>query len=536
MGDSAIHTVEQAWHLRNSDRASARALSEGLLARSDIEPRVTTLAKVVLSYLDYREQHYQQATATALDALARLEANPADPWLPRLFNTLAIINFDLGERDTSRVYLDRQIRLSRELGDRTFEALGYHDLGLLQAAVDPQRGIATLEHARALFRASNDAENEVLTIYNMANIRQHTGQRELAINATSEALQILRVTSTQGMAGYLSVHLATLKAELASELGRQHEAPRLLEEARSMAIQHFPELLPHVQFCQGLHLAAIGNDAAAQIEFDNALAQLAHSGSAELLADCHAALADCYERLGDYRAALRHHRAYAKTRERTFIEASEQKVRALDVLHQVETARRTAEAERQRNAELQHYIHELEQLHATVQAISVRDPLTGLHNRRYLSEEGERILRYAQRCKTELCAAMIDIDSFKHINDTLGHPVGDLVLQRLAEILASAMRATDLIVRYGGEEIELLLPSTGIDDAYSICERLRLTIEQHAWSGIHPRLGVTVSIGIAKDDGNTLAELLSRADTQLYVSKRAGRNRTSYKREATEGV
>ncbi len=286
MGDSAINTVEQVRRLRNSDRASARTLSERVLAYGDAEPRATTLAKVVLSYLEYREQRYQQAATTALEALVLLEANSADPWLPRLFNTLAIIHFDLGERDTSRAYLDRQIRLSCELGDRTFEALGYHDLGLLQAAVHPQRGLTTLEHARELFRASDDAENEALAIYNIANIRQHTGQRELAVNAASEALQLLHVTGTQGMAGYLSVHLATLKAELASDLGRRDEAARLLEEARSLAIQHFPELLPHVQFCQGLHLTAIGDDAAARIEFDNALAQLARSGSAELLADC----------------------------------------------------------------------------------------------------------------------------------------------------------------------------------------------------------------------------------------------------------
>jgi diguanylate cyclase (GGDEF)-like protein len=534
VGVPAINTVEQAWALRNSDRAAARSATEILLTSADANPRATALARVVLSYLDYRERRYAQAATASLEALAVLEANPSDPWLPRLYNTLAIIHFDLGERDTSRAYLDRQIHLSHELGDHTYEALGYHDLGLLQAAVDIDRGLATLEQARALFHASDDAENEALALYNMANIHQHTGQRELAASAATEALQLVHASVAQGMGGYLRVHLATLKAEAASELGRHSEAQGLLDQARALATQHFPELLPHVQFCQGLHLTATGDDAGACNQFENALMQIAPSGSSELLADCHAALADCYERLGDYRAALGHHRAYTATRERTFIETSEQKVRALDVIHQVETAHRAAEAEHQRNIELQRYIDELEQLHATVQAISVRDPLTDLHNRRYLAEEGERLLRYAQRYQTELCAAMIDIDSFKQINDTLGHPVGDLVLQRLAEIITLAMRGTDLIIRYGGEEIALLLPSTSIDDAYSICERLRMTIEQHDWASIHPRLRVTVSIGVAKDNGNTLTELLSRADVQLYVSKRGGRNRTSYGQEEAE--
>jgi diguanylate cyclase (GGDEF)-like protein len=89
------------------------------------------------------------------------------------------------------------------------------------------------------------------------------------------------------------------------------------------------------------------------------------------------------------------------------------------------------------------------------------------------------------------------------------------------------MRSSDLITRYGGDEIALLLPSTCIDDSYVICERLRMTIEQPDWSGIHPELRVTISIGLAEDDGSALAELPARADGQLYASKRAGRNRTS---------
>jgi diguanylate cyclase (GGDEF)-like protein len=123
---------------------------------------------------------------------------------------------------------------------------------------------------------------------------------------------------------------------------------------------------------------------------------------------------------------------------------------------------------------------------------------------------------------------MIDVDNFKQINDGLGHQIGDVVLQQVAEMITRAMRSSDLITRYGGDEIALFLPSTSGDDGYVICERLRVTIEQHDWSGIHPELRVTISIGLAEDDGSALAELLARADAQLYASKRAGRNRTSY--------
>lgn len=523
----SINTVEEAWARRNTERAAARATSEALLTTATVDLRTAALAKVVLSYLDYRDRRYEWAATAALEALTVLETNLTDPWLPRLYNTLAIIHLDLGERDTCRTYLDQQIRLSHELCDRTYEAIGYHDLGLLQAAIDPHRGLATLAQARLMFRRNDDAENEALALYNMANIYRHIGEQERAASYADQALEMLSSRSTLGMTIYLTIHIATLNAEIALAREDFPEAQCLLDEAHALATHHTPELLPHVQFCQGLHRVAIGDDAAALTQFQDALTQLGTSGSVDLLADCQLALADCNERLGDYQTALGYHRAYAATRERSFTEVSEQKVHALDVIHQVETARRAAEAERQRNAELQHSIEELEQLRDTLRAISLRDPLTGLHNRRYLNEEGERLLRYAQRYQTNLCAAMIDIDNFKQINDELGHPVGDIVLMQIAEIVTRTARSTDLVIRYGGEEIALLLPSTRSDAAYSICERLRSTVEEHNWSSIDPKLQVTVSVGIAADDGGTLANLLARADVQMYVSKRAGRNRTT---------
>lgn len=531
-----INTVEDAWTLRNSDRAAARAASESLLNSADADLRATTLAQVVLCFLDYREQRYEQAAAAGLAALPILEARPDDPWLPRLYNTLAIIHLDLGERDTCRAYLDQQIRLSHELGDRTYEALGYHDLGLLQAAVDPGRGLATLAEARAMFHGNDDAENEALTLYNMSNIYQHAGSHERAASCIGQALQMVRASGTRGMALYITLHILTLMAAIASARGQRSEAQTLLDEARAWAVRHFPEALPHVQFCQGSHLAAVGDDTNALTQFQDCLARLGPSGKYDLLADCHAALADCNERLGDYRAALAHHRAYAAIRERTFIEASEQKVRALDVIHQITTARQAAEAERQRNAALQHYIQELEQLQSSLRAMSLRDPLTDLHNRRYLNEEGERLLRHAQRYGDHCCAAMIDVDHFKHINDRLGHALGDRVLQHLATIVTDAMRSTDLIARYGGEELALLLPSTSLGNAYAICERLRTTVEQHTWRDIHPTLQVTISIGLADHNGDNLAELLARADAQLYAAKHAGRNRTSYAHDLRQGM
>lgn len=522
-----IGTLEQAWSQRNRDRAAVRATAEALLADAHTDRRTAALARVVLCYLDYRERRYEQAATAGFAALAVLEVDPADPWLPRLYNNLAIIHYDLGERDASCAYLDRQIRLSQQLGDHSCEAIGYHDLGLLQAAVDPRHGLATLAHARTLFHAHGDDENEALVLYNMANIHQHAAEGEQAAAYAHQALQLLHTRGIDGFGFYLAVHLWTLTAEIATTRGRYDEARGLLDEARNLATSRLPELLPHVCFCQGLYLVAAGDDQGAAAQFEDALAQLGSAGSYDLLADCHTALADCKERLGEYRAALAHQRAYSSLRERVFKESGEQKVRAIEVIHRTEIVRRAAEAERQRNIELQRYIHELEQLQARLRALTLRDPLTGLYNRRYLTEEGARLLAYARRHQTGFCAAMIDVDRFKQINDTMGHSIGDLVLQQLADILRQGVRSSDLIARYGGEELALLLPSTGPNDAFNVCERLRTLVELYDWSAIQHGLRVTVSIGLAEDTGGTLAKLLDSADIQLYAAKGAGRNRTN---------
>ena len=522
----AIHTTEEAWALRNGDRAAVRAATETLLANAGGDLRAAAQARVILSYLDFRLYRYEQAATAGMEALGILEAGPVDPWLPRLYNTLAIIHYELGERDTSAAYLDRQIRLSREIGDRQLEAQGYHDLGLHQSSAAPQHGLSTIEQALAISHSLGDAENEALALYNIANIHYDAGDEDLAASYSAQAIELIHGSSASATRALICTHIAIHMAEAASAQGRYAEAHGHFTDAYDLAARDAPELLPMVQYCRGRHLIDVGDYAEAIAQVQSVLVQIGPSGHKALLTHCHAALAECSEQMGDYRAALAHYKAYAAAQERTFNETNEQKVRSLGIIHQTEATRRVAEIERQRNTELQRYIQELEQLHATLREISLRDPLTGLYNRRHLIGEGKRQLLHAQRDQSDICAAMIDVDHFKRVNDELSHQIGDLVLKRLAEIINCEMRDTDIVARYGGEEFSVILPETHIDNAYIVCERLRVAVEQYDWASIHPRLRVTISIGVAVDDHDALEALLARADEQLYVAKRAGRNRT----------
>jgi diguanylate cyclase (GGDEF)-like protein len=159
--------------------------------------------------------------------------------------------------------------------------------------------------------------------------------------------------------------------------------------------------------------------------------------------------------------------------------------------------------------------------------LATTDELTGLSNRRHFEEvlrgELERSLRY----KTPLSIVLIDVDHFKTVNDTYGHPVGDLVLRNLGRILAAAIRSTDRAARYGGEELCLILPHTPLDGAMTLAERLRATIAEaeHVFDGHVLRKTASMGVACSGSEARDGATLVKCADQALYAAKSRGRNR-----------
>ena len=161
--------------------------------------------------------------------------------------------------------------------------------------------------------------------------------------------------------------------------------------------------------------------------------------------------------------------------------------------------------------------------------LAVTDPLTGLHNRRYMSGQlGPLVSRARTEGVEPVAALLIDIDHFKRINDTFGHDIGDEVLREFAVRVATNVRAIDLACRLGGEEFVVVMPDTPLEDALRIAERLRLHISGSPFrvSSLTEPLLVTISIGVAATlgEGDTPDALLKRADGAVYEAKAAGRN------------
>jgi len=171
---------------------------------------------------------------------------------------------------------------------------------------------------------------------------------------------------------------------------------------------------------------------------------------------------------------------------------------------------------------------DLESLNQRLDEISRHDTLTGLSNRRDMMEKLALLKARADRNGTPLSMLMIDMDHFKTINDNQGHDLGDRVLQKVAGILKARLRAQDLLARWGGEEFLIALADTDHNGALRAAEQFRAAVEDGGLSSASAAMPVTITVGVAQyQPGEDLQSLITRADDQLYVGKRAGRNRVA---------
>lgn len=186
---------------------------------------------------------------------------------------------------------------------------------------------------------------------------------------------------------------------------------------------------------------------------------------------------------------------------------------------------RLEERIQERTASLQQANTDLSSANERLQTLVSTDFLTGIANRRFFDESGERILQYMKREASPVSVIIFDLDHFKKVNDVLGHDAGDLVLQGIVAPVEEVLRPLDLFCRYGGEEFLVLLPGAALDEAAAIADRIRQRIEEFEVHYHQQTIHVTVSLGVAQWDGSQrLDELVNAADKALYDAKHSGRN------------
>lgn len=167
----------------------------------------------------------------------------------------------------------------------------------------------------------------------------------------------------------------------------------------------------------------------------------------------------------------------------------------------------------------------------TLLALAERDTLTGLYNRRKLMQTATQSLARATRAPQDICLLLIDLDHFKHVNDLYGHPTGDAMLQHTAQVLASQLRSTDTLARWGGEEFIVLMPYTQPEGAMALAQKLREALRSKPLAHDGQVLAITASVGVTALAAHRLASfdaLYAAADAALYQAKVQGRDRAVF--------
>jgi len=408
---------------------------------------------------------------------------------------------------------------------------GYHqDLyNLEDARVLSEQAVAAAREAGARAALTTAATNLIIIYTAAGELRQARAMVEFVDTHPDELVPEVQSRYALPLAlGYLAT-------------GETDAAQRLLAAGPVTAVAD-GDGMALWGWIQARCLLAQGKAAEARRVAEATLQQTRSSDQPYELMELHKALADACEQTGDLAAALRCMQQVHERYEQLVGRSARARYIALEVSHQLAAAqrerdlavdsRRSADHDRHRltelNLALQAQIAETDMLHAKLREQALIDPLTGLHNRRYLFEVAPGLLDLARRQGKPLCVVLIDLDHFKLLNDTYGHQAGDLVLERFSKLLRQMLRRSDVVCRHGGEEFVALMPDIDTTGAHMMLTRLLEAFQSlPAEPGRRRTPNGSFSAGIAlyPRHGHTVEQLLQRADRALYAAKNGGRAR-----------
>ena len=376
--------------------------------------------------------------------------------------------------------------------------------------LDYERAIEQFELSLAAAQRLGAADKISRQLHNLADalllavrhgrlLESDTRGDELA--RAEHAVAELRDQASEDFVGRSGVD--RLRAELLCEQGLPAQALEVLEQARSQ-----PSSAPLAQraafaWINARALRLVGRPQEAVAEAAHAAALARESGDHHELMLALDELAVCQEAAGDLASAFSTARQVTARVWRIHQSQTRQLVNEVWTRAELVKDRRALEskaAEASRSAEL--------------------DALTGIGNRRQL----ERFLRDAAVRQDQIALILVDLDHFKQINDGFGHDVGDAVLQRIAELLAGEARSGQVAIRFGGDELLLVMPNVAVELATSLAHRLRYTIEAQEWGPLAPELRVSASLGVAAGAATRWRAVIAAADAALYAAKQHGRN------------
>jgi diguanylate cyclase (GGDEF)-like protein len=483
-------------------RATAVAQAAELLGDVVLEHR----ARLVQADMRQRDGDVGQAARTFLATRLWAEQNDCRPLRARSHFHLALTFHYLGDHAAS---LEHALSAVELLDDSAPH--GVRIIHLIRLANSLAEAGST-EAARSRYRQAEeiavgigDLTRQLLVLNNLAYTELEAGNTGTAWAAVERMHAAARAIGRD----FLIVERDTI-ANIQISLGRYDAAEEILRDVYDAP----PWFEAHDAADAALTLAVaqrhLGALDRAQASLDRCRTLYAEHELAGVRVRVLAEQAELYAATGDHRSAFEEYKRFHAASEELRSTQQEARARARQAMFETAEARREAERYREQ---------------------ARRDPLTGLYNRRFVDERLPQAIAEAAAARTPLTVALVDLDHFKRINDSLSHDVGDRVLVAVADLVAAeqdGVAADGFVARMGGEEFLVVLPGVGPADAPRRLEAFRFGISSHPWAPITGELPVTVSIGAVSAvpaDGDTQAGLLAEADRRLYTAKRTGRDR-----------
>jgi diguanylate cyclase (GGDEF)-like protein len=481
----AVHLEREAVALGATD-AQMRAL----LVQADVLGRRGRLAAAGRIARDVNRWAAEQGHSHVLARSHRLLSS----FFHRLGDSAASLEHSLravellGPEMSLRMRADHEMALAISLGrTRSFEAAR-------------ERSAA----AEAIAAKLGNAQLRIAILNNAAYIEYWAGEPE-------RAMEIARRMQAIAQTDDATLHLSDLDtiARIQMELGRYAEAEQTLRPLAEGVTTYRVAEADEVAEC----LLTLGEVQRLRSATGRAARTLARCAAiceerdlASVLVRVRLEQAELYAAEGRFREAYEQHKAFHAAAEALNSAERDARARTLQVVFETEEARRDSRR---------------------FEEMSLRDPLTGLYNRRFVDDRLPVLLHRATDGVAPLSVALVDLDHFKLVNDTHSHEVGDAVLLRVGEVLTGVVGESGYVARMGGEEFLLLLPDTDAPAALERSEQVRTALRAHPWEPLVGTMTVRASIGTTTVAGGqeTQATLLARADRNLYAAKRSGRDR-----------
>ena len=515
---ASLHRDQGAYAVARDDSIRARQL----ITPDDDPVRFADLLGVQGS-IEAESGNLVEALALFQQAYALLEPTGAPGELAWITNAVGMVHNFLGDQERARHYFARALSLARTAGNNDLEMTTLGNLAVTVAGLDgAEAGIVLHQEALLLATEQGDTTKAGYQLANICNLQFQSGQPESAVSNCSAALDLLQPT---GHARILAGTVMIL-GDIARDSDQPTEAMEYYLEALNLAADTVPtvevELLEklaelHLQLAQPAEAAGYLQrllhlrDSIRQQERDQLIETL----------EARFKLQQAQDEIDLLQLEALLQQEKLETRNLLLAITAAALLVAMVFAALIATAYRTRSA-------LQDELHsrnrELETAVDTIRELATKDPLTGLFNRRAFLEISHHARARCVRDKLPMSLSVGDIDQFKQLNDTLGHPIGDEILVALAQRIEATLRTTDIIFRWGGEEFLCLHPATDLVTAEQVIERVRLALEEQPISTSVGAKAVTMTFGIAAV-GDDLTAAIEAADRAMYEGKRSGRNR-----------